>query len=134
MLILDFSTKAKKRTKRTKIIRRAGVITLTIFTLQSFNFFPQWILSKIFSNPDYRTSNSMGLGSCFLTAFTVLIFWPGLILLWGLINYTLSFDWIFEIFRKSTLGQKINWRDPLHSREIIFNPEIPFQNEKNTFS
>ena len=130
LLIFDFSKKAVRRTRYTKTIRRAGVITLTICTLQSFNFFPQWILAKIFSEPGFvDNSQLLGLRSCFLTAFTVLLFWIGLILLWGLINYTLSLDWIFQLFRNLTSGRKTNLKDPLYSREIIFNPELPFQAE-----
>jgi len=137
--IFDFAKKAQKRTKFTKTIRRAGIITLTIFTLQSLDFFPRWVLTKIStlvgSGINYiNNSQGLELGNAILMSFTVLIFWIGLIFLWGLINYAFSFDWIFEIFRRLTAGQKINWKDPLQSREIIFKTESVFNSSNEILS
>ncbi|MHA1109674.1 MAG: hypothetical protein ACTSRE_01125 [Promethearchaeota archaeon] len=138
--IFDFSKRAKKLTKYTKIVRKAGILSLTIFTLQAIDFVPRFILTGLSSTISsvYGTGTAVdflsnggnyGMGAAFLAAFTVLFFWIGIIALWEKINYALTFDWIFKIFRQSISCQKINWKDPLMSKEIICNPEIVFERE-----
>ncbi len=132
--VFDYSKGAQKLTKYTKIVRKAGILSLTIFTLQAIDYLPRVFLtvgSGIFSllgigQPLDFLSNggNLNMGAAFLAAFLVLFFWIGLIGLWEKINYALSFDWIFEILRQLVSGGKINWKDPLLSREIIYNAEI----------
>ena len=130
--VFDFAKKAQRRTKYTKIFRKAGLLSLTIFSLQSLDFFPRWILTVIYASfgqeINFTGHNvNLGLGHTFLISIIVLLYWIGIILLWGLVNFTLSFDWLFEILRRLSSGQKINWKDPMRSREIIKKAEIVFQ-------
>lgn len=135
--VFDYSKHAKKLTKHTKIVRKAGILSLTIFTLQALDYFPRLVLTvgSIFlyliglGQPVDFLSNggNLGMGAAFLSSFFVLFFWIGLISLWEKINYTMSFDWIFEILRQLISIQKINWKDPLFSKEIIYDPEIAFE-------
>lgn len=131
LLIFDFSKNAQHRTKYTRTIRKAGIMSLTIFTLQALDYFPRWILMKISERwgggYNFVGFYQLELGNSFLTSFVVLAFWVTLILLWSLINFTLSFDWIFEVGSKLLTGQKIIWKDPIRSREIINNAEIVFE-------
>ena len=129
--IFDFSKKAQKLTKYTKTIRKAGILSLTIFTFQSLDFFPRRFLtfiSQVFGAGTNFVSNGghLSMGNSFITGFVVLVFWIVLILIWGLINYALTVDWLFEILRQLISWQKINWKDPLQSRDIIYKSEIVF--------
>ncbi|MHA1109675.1 MAG: hypothetical protein ACTSRE_01130 [Promethearchaeota archaeon] len=137
MHLFDFSKKAQKRVKNTKIIRKAGILSLTIFSLQSIDFIPRFILTGLSSafSSVYETgtavdflsnSGSFGIGASLLASFVVLFFWIGIITLWEKINFALSFDWIFTVFRNLLSGRKINWKDPMHSQDIIYNPESIF--------
>ena len=137
MHLFDFSKKAQKRVKNTKIIRKAGILSLTIFSLQSIDFIPRFILyvgslglSDIYGiDPPINflsNSGSYGIGAALLASFVVLFFWIGIITLWEKINFALSFDWIFTVFRNLLSGRKMNWKDPMHSQDIIYNPESIF--------
>jgi hypothetical protein len=127
--IFDFAKKSQTLTKYTKTIRKAGILSITIFTLQSIDFVPRWILMKITGLDFLSNGGHLSIGNALLAGIVVLVFWITLILLWGLINYTLSVDWLFDVIRQLLSGQKINWKDPIRSRDIIFNAEIPFERE-----
>jgi hypothetical protein len=128
----DFNDKAQSRIKHTKNLRRAGILAITIFTLQSLDLFPRWILSLIFKplGIDFLFG-SLSMGYCFLASFVVLWYWYMIVWLWSKINFIGSFDWLFIMFRQWISGLKVNWRDPINSREIIFNPELIFVKDPN---
>jgi hypothetical protein len=135
--VFDYSKHAQQLTKYTKTVRKAGILSLTIFTLQALDYIPRLFLT-VGSNLLYlagwgepmnflSNGGSLNIGAAFLASFVVLFFWIGLIAIWEKINYALTFDWIFEILRELIAWQKINFSDPLLSKEIIFNPEIAFE-------
>ncbi len=130
--IFDFAKNSQKVTKYTKTIRKAGIISLTIFSLQSLDFFPRWVLMKITGLDFLGNGGSLSIGNALLAGIVVLGFWIGIITLWSLVNFTLSIDWLFDIIRQLFSGQKINWKDPMQSREIIQNAKIIFERESVT--
>ncbi len=143
--LFDFSKKAPKRLRSTKIFQKAGILSLTIFSLQSIDFIPRFLLyggslglSDLYGigTPiDFlNNGGSYGVGAALLAAFVVLFFWMGIISLWEKINFALSFDWIFSIIRNLLSGRKINWKDPMHSRDIFLNSESIFQEEISSIS
>jgi hypothetical protein len=108
--------------------------------LQSIDFFPRFLLyagslslSDVYGigTPIDFLSNSgnNGWGAAFLASFVVLFLWIAIINLWNKINFALSFDWFFALFRAFLYGQKINWKDPMHSRDILNNFQSIFKEE-----
>lgn len=128
--IFDFSKKAKRRMKYTKLFRKAGILSLTIFSMQWIDYFPRWILQAISAKwgagNNFVGFNGLELGNSLITAASVLTFWIIIIYLWSKINFTLSFDWIFVVGQKIIFRQKFTWKDPLQSQDIIHNAEQLF--------
>ena len=120
----DFSKRAEHRMKRTKLVRRAGLISLTIFTLQPLDLIPRAFLNLFFKE-NFVVRGGLDFWKAILCGGVVLLFWIGLVILWGYINYALSFDYIFVILRRLLAGKKVYLKDPLRSKEIIKNSE-PF--------
>lgn len=129
----DFSRRAERRVNRTKLIRRAGLISLTIFTLQPLDLIPRAFLTLLFED-NYIIRGSLDFWPAILCGSVVLLFWIGLIALWGLINYILSIDYIFVIIRRLLAGKKVYLKDPLRSREIIYDSEPLFSGISNEVS
>ena len=146
----DFSKRAGIRMNRTKLIRRAGIISLTIFTLQPLDLIPRAFLNLFFKGikpltiftlqplnlihrgslnllfkVDFLVRGGLNFWQAILCGVVVLFFWIGIIILWGYINYALSLDYIFVIIRRLLAGKKVYLKDPLRSKEIIRNSE-PF--------
>ncbi len=127
--VFDLNTDHKIKEKhrdRTKIIRSAGVISLTIFSLQALDYIPRWILSKIF-HEDFLGFGKLSLGYAILCGFAALIFWIGLIIFWRKIYFIGSFDWLFALIRRKIKNSSISWKDPLLSHDIIYQPDFAFK-------
>ncbi|MEA2071940.1 MAG: hypothetical protein U9O98_11715, partial [Asgard group archaeon] len=82
-----------------KFFRRWGIISLTIYILQIFEYFPRLILQLLFgsvANVNFIQNAIYGRGQewgvIFVTYFTMLWFYF-LILTWGKIQYIGSFEW-----------------------------------------
>jgi hypothetical protein len=114
----DFSKRAERRVRRTKLIRRAGLISLTIFTLQPLDLIPRAFLNLFFEE-NFVIRGGLDFWHAILCGVVVLVFWIGIIILWGLVNYALSMDYIFVIIRRLLSGKKVYLKDPLRSKEII---------------
>ena len=120
--VFDFSKRAELRMNRTKLVRRAGLISLTIFTLQPLDLIPRAFLNLFFKE-NFVVRGGLDFWQAILCGVVVLIFWIGIVVLWGYINYALSLDYIFVIIRRLLAGKKVYLKDPLRSKEIIRNSE-----------
>jgi hypothetical protein len=119
----EFGKNLRKKTNKTKIIRRAGLLSLTLFTYQPLCYIPRWILSKI-TGWDCVGFYNLDILESLVCCIVVLCFWILLLYLFGLIKNYLTPDWFFSIIRSKINGKKINWVDPLNDYEIIKNPEF----------
>lgn len=122
LFLIEFRAKGEKfgNSSIVKFFRQWGIISLTIYVLQIFQYFPRAILHLLFHSPsgiNFLQDNAIGKGAelniVLVVIFTILWFYL-VILLWGKVNYLGSFEWII-IKIQSTFSK---------AKERRLNPEI----------
>jgi hypothetical protein len=119
MYILHFSTRfvPKKRVINSKIVRRLGMMTLTIFIMEPVlgTAIKVLILDPLF--PGWSSNGPLS----FIYGFSLLILWIVLLKLWEQINFAGSFEWM-SVKVLGTIRQ--NKSSQLKTREHL-NQTIP---------
>jgi len=87
--------RGKQFAERTIIIRRTGLITLTIYALQPLTIIPIVMMEKVFGlEPNTQQGT---IWQSVLMIFVCLLIWIPVIYTWEQINFVGSFDWILSV-------------------------------------
>ncbi|MHA1795302.1 MAG: glycosyltransferase [Promethearchaeota archaeon] len=124
--IIDFPNSAEKRRKRIRrlrFFRRAGILSLTLFATQFVDIIPRFILTKITGIDFIRFGNLDTIYQAFLLLFVVIIFWIVALRGWEVIKFYGSFDWFMLSITSSLAKRKINWHDPLKINQNLYEIE-----------
>ena len=118
----------RRRARKTTIIRRFGMATLSVYTFESvINGLFSYQFHRIFDNPSTPVDESFtAMGGIFLYLTVIFTFWFTFIYLWEKIDFKFGIEyWIIKLgtrFRSSksnklNIGQ--NLYDPLNRKETI---------------
>jgi hypothetical protein len=137
LYLVEFRGRSYQFARRTKYIRRYGIIAFTNYNNQWLYFIPPAFIPLIFGNPSYTRTL---WGGTILSVLTTIAFYTIILYLWGLINYRFSFEWLMRsigylllpIRRTSTLKDKKWWqKGDIDVKGIIQNGEWINIVEKN---
>ncbi len=117
------SQKKLKRIKNVRFIRRAGLVSLTLFSTQVLDIIPRFLLTKI-SGIDYLSmGNLTTLYQSFLLLWIVILYWAILLRLWEYGKFYGTFDWLMVYITSSFSKKKIDWADPLNVNRNLYEIE-----------
>ncbi|MBN1329468.1 MAG: hypothetical protein JXA54_08340 [Candidatus Heimdallarchaeota archaeon] len=124
---VEFNSKLKleKWLFRSRWFRRWGVMALTVFVFQVMVFLPEKLISVIsgIGDPLAFSRYQLSFGWSVLVAIFFFLMMEGIIRLWDLGRFIGTFEWFFLYTNYFTSGKKINHKDPIRSREIIYDVE-----------
>ncbi|MHA1721047.1 MAG: glycosyltransferase [Promethearchaeota archaeon] len=124
--IIDYSKNIESRVKRIKnlrFIRRAGLLSLTLFSTQFLDIIPRFLLTKI-TRIDYLSIGNLStLFQSFLLFWIVIFFWIFLLRLWEFGKFYGTSDWIMAYITSILSKKKINWQDPLKIKKNLYETE-----------
>ena len=116
--------------KRTQWMRRWGLFSLTVYTLQILEYLPRGILAAIFpaSNLDQWTESSVTWVLIFMVVNWLM--WAGIMRLWEKLKMKGTFEWLLLNIAKR--GKGINKDDPLNVQGILYDcePIVAFEPEE----
>ena len=115
LFLVEFRGRSSHFARRTKYIRRYGIIAFTNYNNQWLYWIPPAFIPLIFGQASYT---KLLWGGTILSVLTTLAFYTIILYLWGLINYRFSFEWLMRsigylllpIRRSSTLKNKKWWQ------------------------
>ncbi len=123
LYFFDYTKNIQKRAKRIKnsrFIRRAGLVSLTLFSTQFLDIIPRFLLTKITGIDFLNLGNLTTLYQSFLLLGIVILYWALLLRLWEYGKFYGSFDWFMVYISSSFLKKKINWQDPLNIKRNLY--------------
>ncbi|MGA1866492.1 MAG: hypothetical protein ACMUFK_03380 [Thermoplasmatota archaeon] len=100
--LVEFREASYRFAERTKILRRFGAVSLTIYTFQYIDAFPRFLLTlipgvEVFGDRD-------GMITSIIVTIIVLGFWNVLLMLWSKVRFIGSAEWLFSVIL-SRLGK-----------------------------
>jgi hypothetical protein len=113
--LVEFRGRSSQFAKRTKYMRRYGVIAFSNYNNQWLYWIPPAFIPLIFGQESYTRTL---WGGTILSILTSIVIYTIVLYLWGLVNYRFSFEWmmrtigyvILPIRRISTLEDKKWWK------------------------
>jgi len=93
LYLVEFRGRSSQFARRTKYIRRYGVIAFSNYNNQWLYWIPYLFIPLIFGQ---ASSTRMLWGGTILTILTSIAFYTIILYLWGLINYRFSFEWLMR--------------------------------------
>ncbi len=122
---VEFNPKLNKEKwlYRSRWFRRWGTIALTVYMFQSLVFLPMWILNFI-PAVDFKSYYATTFGWSTLLALLIFLLWEGLIRLWDQARFIGTIEWWLVYANIFTSGRKLDHKDPLRSRGIIYDVEL----------
>ncbi|QEE14652.1 glycosyltransferase [Promethearchaeum syntrophicum] len=126
LYFFDYSKNIEKRMKRVKkvrFIRRAGLVSLTLFSTQYLDIIPRFLLTKITGIDFLNLGNLTSLYQSFLLLWIIIFYWVFLLKLWEYGKFYGSFDWLMVYISSSLLKKKLNWQDPLNINRNLYEIE-----------
>lgn len=116
--LVEGRNRSKKFAENTVFIRRHGVITLTIYSLQPITFIPIIFLEKAFGLEPLQQQETIWQS---LTIISLcLILWFVAVYFWENKNFIGSFDWMFSKLLEKRRKGALNRLDP---DEVLYNVE-----------
>jgi hypothetical protein len=115
LYLVEFRGRSSQFARRTKYIRRYGIIAFTNYNNQWLYWLSFALIPLMFGLNSYTR---MLWGGTLLMVLTTIIFYTIILYLWGLINYRFSFEWLMRsigylllpIRRTGTLKDKKWWQ------------------------
>jgi len=126
LYFFDYSKNSQKKLKRIKnvrFIRRAGLVSLTLFSTQFLDIIPRFLLTRITGIDYLSIGNLTTLFQSFLLLWIVIFYWAFLLRLWEFGKFYGSFDWLMGYINSSFLKKKIDWKDPLKIKRNLYEIE-----------
>jgi len=126
LYFFDYSKNTQKKLKRIKnvrFLRRAGLVSLTLFSTQFLDFIPRLLLTKITGEDYLSLGNLTTLYQSFLLLGTVILYWALLLRLWEFGKFYGTFDWFMAHALSLFSKKKINWHDPLKIKQNLYEIE-----------
>ncbi len=123
---IDFTKNREKKLKRIKnvrFIRRAGLVSLTLFSTQFLDIIPRFLLTKITGIDYLSIGNLTTLYQSFLLLWTVVLYWALLLRLWEFGKFYGTFDWLMAHITSLLTKKKIDWQDPLKIQRNLYEIE-----------
>jgi uncharacterized membrane protein len=116
--------KMEKRLKRSRLVRRWGILALTIFVFNILEFVPRAYLTFVIDDPaigNFRTGDTT-LPWTLLCVVYLLLLWEVIIRLMEKLGGYLTIEWWFLVLVKGGL-KKTNKKDPLNFQGILYDVE-----------
>ncbi|MHA1198850.1 MAG: hypothetical protein ACTSQF_05805, partial [Candidatus Heimdallarchaeaceae archaeon] len=129
--LVEFRGRGSQFAKRTRYIRRYGIVAFSNYNNQWLNWIPPLFIPLIFGLESY---DKVLWGGIILLILTTLVFYTIVLYLWGLVNYRFSLEWFMKsinyilipIRRNKVLKEKkwwqkgdINMKGAFHDAEWI---------------
>jgi len=122
MHLIEFNPNNEKAVRRLRYFRRFGMVTLSIFCMELVDLIPRWIFSLIFKQ-DFITGSTANIGILFLLVIFALAFWSGIIRLWEVVRFYGSLEWFLQMVTSLIFWKKLNLKDPLNLKQILYDVE-----------
>ncbi len=115
IFLVEFRGRGSQFAKRTKYIRRYGIVAFSNYNNQWLYWIPPLFIPLLFGQASYSKTL---WGGTILLILTTLVFYTIVLYLWGLVNYRFSLEWfmksisyfILPIRRISALKEKKWWQ------------------------
>ena len=121
---MDYRKKNKeeilKINSTTRFIRRAGLLSLTLFSSQFFDIIPRYLLTKLTGTDFIHLGALSNFGQAFILLGSVIIFWIIILRFWEYGRFYGSIDFIYHIVVSWITKQPIRWQDPINIRRNLY--------------
>ncbi len=131
--VLDYPKsheKHSKRIRKVRAIRRAGLLSLTLFATQFLDILPRLLLTKI-TGIDFKNYGQLHtIYEGFLLLSVVILFWILVLRLWEIARFYGSFDWMLIRVIGFISKRKYVRKDPLHINKNLYAIERESSHEE----